>query len=174
MVLPASAGACPAIMVHRARDEANTVRYWLLADGLSREPASTAPYSRLVIDGWHMQDHSAMLTGDEAAQLVRDRVGQGQMTTWFESRQGRVLAVVSNGTRALVMLIDEPGDAGEHAIDPAGVGEQDGYILENGQHDTYDNRDTIELADALVIVKHIVNLGKPPAGAAWHVDRRGE
>jgi hypothetical protein len=43
-------------------------------------------------------------------------------------------------SRALVWVLEEPGDAGEQAIDPAAVGEQDGHVLENGQHDTYENR----------------------------------
>jgi hypothetical protein len=69
------------------------------------------------------------------------------------------------------MVLDEPGDAGEHAIDPTETGQQSGYVLSNGQHDTYDNRDTVPLAQALMIVEHIISSGRPPDGAGWHIDR---
>lgn len=124
-----------------------------------------------MVDGWHLQDQARTLTGREAADLVRDRVHRGDFTTWFESELGRVLAVVSNGARAMVMVLDEPGDAGAHATDPAATGAQDGYVLDDGQHDTYDNRDTVNIADAFTIVEHIVDHGHPPAHVAWHIDR---
>ena len=89
----------------------------------------------------------------------------------FEHDHGRLLAVVTNGTRALVMVLDEPGDAGEHTTDPMATGQQGGYVLGNGQHDTYENRDTVPLRQALVLVEHLVNHGRPPAGVNWHVDR---
>jgi hypothetical protein len=93
------------------------------------------------------------------------------LETWFEHDRGQLLAVVSNGIRALVMLLEEPGDAGEHAVDPTGTGQQGGYVLSNGQHDAYSDRDTVPLAQALVIVEHIVDHGRPPVGVNWHVDR---
>lgn len=122
-------------------------------------------------DAWHVHDTDVLLTGDQAVQLIHDRISRGELTVWLESATGRTLAVVSNGSRALVMLLEEPSDAGEHAIDPARTGEMGGYVLENGQHDTYANADTVELAVALTIVKHIVDHGHPPPNAAWHVDR---
>ncbi|WP_170208439.1 hypothetical protein [Micromonospora pisi] len=118
-----------------------------------------------------MQDHHRLLTGTDAAELVRARAGEGQFETWFEHDHGRLLAVVTNGTRALIMVLDEPGDAGKHAIDPMATDQQGGYVLSNGQHDTYDNRDTVPLEQALVIVEHLVNHGRPPTGVDWHVDR---
>jgi hypothetical protein len=69
------------------------------------------------------------------------------------------------------MLLSEPGDAGEHAIDPTGTGHQGGYVLSNGQHDAYNDRDTVPLAHALGIMEHIVDHGHPPVNAGWHVDR---
>lgn len=91
--------------------------------------------------------------------------------TWLEHDQGRLLAVVSNGTRALVMLLDQLVDAGGHAVDPTGTGQQNGYVLSNGQHDTYDDRDTVWLNEALSIVTHVVDHGEPSAGVAWQCDR---
>jgi hypothetical protein len=91
--------------------------------------------------------------------------------TWFAHHQGRLLAVVTNGTRALVMVLDKPGDAGEHTVDPATTGEQGGYVLANGRHDTYDDRDSVPLGQALRIVEHVSQHGHPPAGVGWKVDR---
>src|SRR5437762_7720251 len=100
------------------------------------------------------------------------RVAEGLLETWFEHDQGRLLAVVTNDTRAMVMLLNEPGDAGEHATDPSATGQQGGYVLGNGQHDTYDNRDTVPLGQALMIVEHLLDHGRPPAGVGWHIDRQ--
>jgi len=70
-------------------------------------------------------------------------MADGTLTMWFESDRGRAMAFVTNRYRAMVMLLDEPGDPGEHAIDPGALGEQGGYVLENGQHDAYaDDRAT--------------------------------
>jgi hypothetical protein len=78
---------------------------------------------------------------------------------------------VTNGTRAMVMMLDEPGDADEHATNPIATGEQGGYVLGNGQHDTYDNTDTVPLEQALAIVEHILDRDRPPVAAGWHIDR---
>jgi hypothetical protein len=69
------------------------------------------------------------------------------------------------------MVLDEPGDAGEHATDPSATGEQGGYVLANGQHDTYRNRDTVPLQQALMIVEHVIEHGHAPGGIGWQVDR---
>jgi hypothetical protein len=124
-----------------------------------------------VIDRWRVQDHPSHVTGTEAVQVIQDRIRHGVLTTWFESDSGRVMAFVTNYSRAMVMLLDEPGDPGEHAIDPAASGEQEGYVLENGQHDTYANRDTVPLDLGLTLVEHIVDHGRPPSSAAWEIDR---
>ena len=122
-------------------------------------------------DHWRLQNHQAPLTGEQAAELVRKRINQGLLETWLEHDQGRLLAVVSNGTRALVMLLEEPGDAGGHAVDPTGAGQQNGYMLSNGQDDTYDDLDTVWLDEALSIVRHVVDHGHPPADVTWQRDR---
>jgi hypothetical protein len=69
------------------------------------------------------------------------------------------------------MVLDEPGDADEDATDPIATEQQGGYVLSNGQHDTYDNRDAVPLEQALVIVEHLIHQGRPPAGVDWHIDR---
>jgi hypothetical protein len=124
-----------------------------------------------VTDGWHLESSHAPVTGEHAVELINARADEGQFETWFEHDNGRLLAVVTNGARAMVMVLDEPGDAGEHAIDPTATGEQSEYVLANRQHDTYDNRDTVPLQQALMIVKHVIEHGRAPAGIGWQIDR---
>ncbi|WP_123827104.1 hypothetical protein [Micromonospora globispora] len=122
-------------------------------------------------DHWREQDRHAPLTGAQAADVVRRRIDHGMLETWFEHDRGGLLAVVSNGTRALIMLLEEPGGPGEHAIDPTGTGQQGGFVLSNGQSDAYSDGDTVPLVQALAILEHIVDHGHPPASVGWHVDR---
>lgn len=95
------------------------------------------------------------------------------MTTWLESSLGRRLALVSNGPRAMVLLLEhDDGDPGEHAIDSAGgVGSSGGFVLDNGQEDEYADRDTVPMREALRIVAHLVSDGVFPSDASWQVDR---
>ena len=66
---------------------------------------------------------------------------------------------------------DEAGDPGEHAVSPEAVGSSSGFVLENGQEDTYDDADTVPLPDALAAVCSILDTGRPPRGMPWTVDR---
>jgi hypothetical protein len=94
------------------------------------------------------------------------------MTTWLESSLGRRIGFVTNGPRAMVLLLgDDQGDPGEHAIDPEGEGSSGGYVLDNGQVDEYSDRDTVPTSDALRIISHLVSEGVPPNDAPWVVDR---
>ncbi|TXR96385.1 hypothetical protein EAO73_33270 [Streptomyces sp. col6] len=102
---------------------------------------------------------------------LRARVDDGRLETWLLSSRGRLLAFVTNGERAMVMLLDGEGDPGEHAVDPGGVGESDGFVLANGQDDEYPDQDTVPLAEGLRIVECIVGTGTWPADARWVVDR---
>jgi hypothetical protein len=147
-------------------------RYGAIAGADQYKHVTGRPTVALVTDeAWNVGDDGTMLTGDAAVELVRRHIARGDLETWFESPSGRSLAVVSNGARALVMLLAEPGDEGEHAVDPAAAGEMGGYILSNGQHDSYANADTVELSVACAIVQHIVDRGGPPAGTRWQPDR---
>src|SRR4051812_34039445 len=107
-------------------------------------------------EGWRAVDGTTSLTGGQAVALIRRRVRDGQLETWLAHDTGRSLAVISNRVRAMVMLLDESGDPGGHAVDPTAAGSQDGYLLGNGQRDAYDNRDTVLLDAALHAVQHIV------------------
>jgi hypothetical protein len=124
-----------------------------------------------VAEEWRALDKEEPVNGHEAAELVSTNVRDGRLTTYFESDEGRMLMVVSNGTRAMVVLMGGAGDPGEHAVSPGAAGSSDGYVLENGQQDTYEDADTVPLTGALELVRSIVASGKPPAEASWSVDR---
>ena len=120
---------------------------------------------------WSVPDEERKVSGDEAAARVSTNVDDGRLTTYLRSDLGRLLVFVSNGTRAMVVLMSGQGDAGEHAVSPGAVGSSDGYVLDNGQEDTYEDADTIPLADALKAVRSIIDSGRPPSGTSWSVDR---
>jgi hypothetical protein len=125
-----------------------------------------------VHEEWHIADQPGPVEADSIAQSIERRLSQGTMTTWLESSRGRMISVVSNGSRAMVMLLQHSnGDPGEHAIDPAGVGSSGGFVLENGQIDEYPDRDTVPMEHALRIVTYLVAEGVPPSDASWQVDR---
>ncbi len=121
---------------------------------------------------WHFEGEPEPIDATAVAETVHDRVSRGTMTTLLESSRGRTIHLVSNGSRAMVMLLEHgDGDPGEHAIDPAGVGTSGGFVLENGQVDEYADRDTVPMGEALRIVAHLVAAGVPPDDASWQVDR---
>ncbi len=121
---------------------------------------------------WHLADQPGPLEADVIVATIERRVSQGSMTTWLESSRGRTITLVSNGFRAMLMLLEHSdGDPGEHAIDPAGVGSSGGFVLENGQVDDYPDQDTVPMGEALRILAHLVAEGVPPSDASWHVDR---
>ena len=120
---------------------------------------------------WSVLDETGALSGRQAVELLSAEIEDGRLATYFESDRGRMLAVVSNGSRAMVVLMNGQADPGEHAVSPGSTGSSDGYVLENGQEDTYDDADTVPLEDALDIVRSVVDSGAPPADAPWSVDR---
>lgn len=42
-------------------------------------------------------------------EILRARIGRGQLETWLTSSSGRSLAVVTNTERAMVMLLEKEG-----------------------------------------------------------------
>jgi hypothetical protein len=119
---------------------------------------------------WTAQHSGEPVDGTAAAALICDRLTVRSHATWFASKDGRTLAVVTNGERAMVMLLGADGDAGAHAIDgSAGAESSDGYLLENGQEDTYPDRDTVPLPHALAHVADII-ANRPLDPAGWCQD----
>ncbi|NGO78599.1 hypothetical protein G6045_23510 [Streptomyces sp. YC504] len=90
---------------------------------------------------------------------------------WLTSSAGRSLAFVTNGERAMVVLAEGPDDAGEHAVDPEAEGSSEGFVLSNGQHDEYPDRDTVRIDVAYGLTERIVATGSWPRDAQWVVDR---
>jgi len=71
----------------------------------------------------------------------------------------------------MVMLLEEEGDPGEHAVDPGAQGASGGFLLVDGQEDEYADEDTVPLHEALGLVRHIVATGSWPADAPRVTDR---
>src|SRR5690242_3359277 len=108
---------------------------------------------------WSVLDEQRVVSGEEAKARVSANADDGTLTTYFRSDLGRLLAFVSNGTRAMVVLMSGEGDPGEHAVSPGAAGSSDGYVLDNGQEDTYEDADTIPLPDALEALCSIIDSG---------------
>lgn len=126
----------------------------------------------LVIESWVISDDSSAPVSSEMVQeILQSRMGSGQLETWLVSSFGRLLAFVTNGERAMVILLEEEGDPGEHAVDPGAEGLSGGFVLSNGQDDVYPDEDTVPIRKAFRLVKHIVGTGSWPADARWVADR---
>jgi hypothetical protein len=78
--------------------------------------------------------------------------------------------MVTNGDRAMVALLDESGDPGEHMVDPGASGMATGFMLDNGQIDEYANADTVPLEQALVCIAALV-AGASDTSTIWQSDR---
>ncbi|WP_199921250.1 hypothetical protein [Streptomyces globisporus] len=126
----------------------------------------------LVIESWVISDDSPLPVSSEVVlEALRSRIDSGQLETWLTSSSGRSLAFVTNTERAMVMLLEEEGDPGEHAVDPGAQGSSGGFVLANGQDDEYPGEDTVPIREAFRLVKHIVGTGSWPTDARWAVDR---
>ncbi|MCZ0982975.1 hypothetical protein O1L60_39490 [Streptomyces diastatochromogenes] len=126
----------------------------------------------LVIESWVINDGSPVPVSSETVlKALRSRIDSGQLETWLTSSSGRSLAFVTNTERAMVMLLEEEGDPGEHAVDPGVQGSSNGFVLSNGQDDEYPAEDTVPIHEAFRLVKHIVGSGPWPPDAHWVADR---
>ncbi|MBU2669404.1 hypothetical protein KOI35_38420 [Actinoplanes bogorensis] len=123
------------------------------------------------MSAWHFAHENSELTGGNAITRLRERTATGELETWLRHDDGRVLAVVTNGNRAMVMIMDEPDDPGRHAVDLGAKGEESGYRLSNGQVDRYHNSDTVPLDAALDAVRELIDHDRWPAALAWQDDR---
>jgi hypothetical protein len=110
-------------------------------------------------------------SGEEARELLGHRLDWASQETWFEDEQGQLPAVVTNGTRAMVMLMHGDGDPGEHLIDPRGEGRSGGFLLANGQVDTYADRDTVTFGVAGRAVAHLIDHDIWPDDVTFENDR---
>ena len=70
-----------------------------------------------VQEQWHVTDQSGLVEANTRAETIGRRVSRGTMTTRLKSSRGRTIALVSDGSRAMVMLLEpRDGDPGEHAV----------------------------------------------------------
>jgi hypothetical protein len=113
---------------------------------------------------WSISGEPGLLLPSEGEAAVHRQLAAGR--TWIDlsSDDGRMLMVVTNGERAMVVLLQEEGDAGENLTSPGATGVSGGYILDNGQSDEYSDRDTVPLEDAIRAIGHIVAHGIWPIG----------
>ena len=126
----------------------------------------------LVIESWVINGDSPVpVSSAVVLEALRPRIDSGRLETWLTSSSGRSLAFVTNTERAMVMLLEEEDDPGEHAVDPGAEGSSDGFVLSNEQHDEYPNQDTVPIGEAFRLVEHIVGTGTWPADTRWAVDR---
>jgi hypothetical protein len=125
-----------------------------------------------VLESWVIDDGSGRpVSSDTVREMLRVRIADGQCETWLTSSSGRLLAVVANAERAMLSLLDEEGDLGEHAVDPGADGSSRGFVLSNGQHDEYPNEDTVPLDEAYRILGHLLREGSWPPDSFWAADR---
>ncbi|TWD12943.1 hypothetical protein FB570_12192 [Streptomyces sp. T12] len=126
----------------------------------------------LVIESWVISDDAPVPVSSEmVSEALRSRIDSGQLETWLTSSSGRSLAFVTNTERAMVMLLEDEGDHGEHAVYPGAEGTSDGFVLSSAQDDEYPDDDTVPIREAFRLVEHIVGTGSWPTDARWVVDR---
>ncbi|MFG2977185.1 hypothetical protein ACGFYY_29885 [Streptomyces sp. NPDC048331] len=126
----------------------------------------------LVIETWVMDDDGPVHVSSEMVlKALRSRIDSGRLETWLTSSSGRSLAFVTNAERAMVMLLEDESDPGEHAVDPGAEGASDGFVLSDGQVDEYPDEDTVPMDEAFRLVEHIVGTGSWPADARRVIDR---
>ncbi|GAA4568740.1 hypothetical protein GCM10023193_50940 [Planotetraspora kaengkrachanensis] len=108
---------------------------------------------------------------DTMLRAIQAATSHGQGEIWLEHPDGPALGIVLGQTRAMVLRLEEAGDAGYHAVDlTAAPIPSDTYTLSNGQVDEYDDRDTVNAHHVLSIVDHFLATGERWTGVVWHND----
>ncbi len=126
----------------------------------------------LVIESWVISDDNPVpVSSGMVLEVLQSRIDSGQLETWLISSSGRSLAFVTNTEHAMVMLLEDEGDPGEHAVDLGAEGASGGFGLSNAQDDMYPNEDTVPIREAFRLVGHIVGTGAWPMDARRVVDR---
>ncbi|MFF5488605.1 hypothetical protein [Streptomyces virginiae] len=121
---------------------------------------------------WHLQGSPGFdYSGEDARQLLRHRLDWATQETWFEDGRAASLAVVTNGERAMVSLLDGEADRAEHLVDPRGSGSSGGYRLTNGQVDVYADRDTVTFEAAGRAVAYFIEHATWPDDVSVEDDR---
>lgn len=124
-----------------------------------------------MVESWVFTDSAVPASAATVLDVLQERIAAGHLETWLTSSRGRSLAIISNTDRAMITLLDDEADPGEHAISPGANSSSSGFVLANGQHDEYPDEDTVPLTEAMRIVSHILTTGAPPTDAPWAIDR---
>ncbi|MEV6682201.1 hypothetical protein AB0N09_35875 [Streptomyces erythrochromogenes] len=112
---------------------------------------------------WRLRGYASDgYSGAEARSLLAHRLDWASQETWFEDDQGRLLHVVTNGERTMVTLVDGADGPGQHLVDPRGQGVSGGYLLSDGQIETYSDRDTVPFPVACQAVAHFLEHDRWP------------
>ena len=125
----------------------------------------------MVGERWRLDKATEWLSPQAILDAIEARMGAGELTIFLESDQGRIIGWSTNQERVMLMLLTGVGDAGEHALDPTGQGQSTGYVMDNGQVDTYPDTDTIPLPEARRLLLSLVTHGTFPPEAPVQVDR---
>ena len=116
----------------------------------------------MVEERWRLDHATEWLSPQAILDTIEARMRAGELTTFLESDAGRIIGWSTNQERVMLMLLDEVGDAGEHAVDPTGQGQSSGYVMDNGQLDTYPDADTVPLIEAQRLLVSLVTDGSFP------------
>lgn len=109
-----------------------------------------------------LADTNETATATNVADILAHRVSRGIRFLNLESSSGRILYMVTNTERVMVMLLDDPEDSGWHATSPGSTAISTGYIIEDGQNDEYADADTVPLDRGLEVIRQILRTGQPP------------
>ncbi|MFJ8085315.1 hypothetical protein ACIQ6Y_32500 [Streptomyces sp. NPDC096205] len=124
-----------------------------------------------MVETWVLGDETVPTSTPTVLEMLQERIRAGLLETWLTSSSGRSLAFMSNTERAMVIIMNDEDDPGEHAMDQDASGSSKDFVLVDGQHDEYPDEDTLPLAEALQVVNHILTTGAPPPHVAWSIDR---
>ncbi|MGJ5750740.1 hypothetical protein [Streptomyces puniciscabiei] len=124
---------------------------------------------------WTFGADRTAVTAEEAVDVLLRRIAEGRLETWPTSSAGRLLSVVSNAERALVMFLDGEDDPGAHAVAAGSGGLSGGFRTANGRCGAYPGQDAAPLDEAFRIVRHLIGTGgrrRTPDGL-WTGERHG-
>ncbi|MFB6900790.1 hypothetical protein [Streptomyces hydrogenans] len=124
-----------------------------------------------MVESWVFTDSAVPASAATALDVLQKRIEARRLEIWLTSSRGRSLAIITNTERAMVMLLNDETDPGEHALSPGTSSSSSGFVLANGQHDEYPDEDTVLLPEAMRIISHILTTSAPPSDAAWSIDR---
>ncbi|MBZ4486033.1 hypothetical protein LQ938_09350 [Microbacterium sp. cx-55] len=121
---------------------------------------------------WFVEPDRASISADQVGAFFAKAIPAGRCEFWFERDDGLVLGFLTNTSRALVMLLADADDPGEHAVSPtASPAVSSGFRLQNGQEDSYPDADTLPIDSAIDAAEHVIRCGEWPTETVVLSDR---